>query len=154
RPSRRAESGCNQWLRGNPDHWIVVTPGTAGLARARAATATAHGRQPAVGESAPMLPLFGALRWKKHLRAQYAVVALSVLLVAAHGASTAISLSSSYHRTLKRAAAALDSTAHLAAVGTAHSLSDVDMMLVVVERIVATAPTNAPLQAPELDTVM
>jgi signal transduction histidine kinase len=101
-----------------------------------------------------MPPLFGALRWKKHLRAQHAVVALSVLLVAAHGASTAISLSRSYHRTLNRAAAALDSIAHLAAVGTAHSLSDVDMMLVVVERIVATAPTNAPLQAPELYTVL
>jgi signal transduction histidine kinase len=98
------------------------------------------------------LPL--ALRRKKRLRPRHAVIALSVLLVAAHAASTAYLLRSSYRRAMDSSAAALESTARSAELGTANSLFETNAMLVGIGRIVATALPAAPLDAPALAAVI
>jgi signal transduction histidine kinase len=126
--------------------------------KTRAAAGTAHGRLAAVaariGETTPMPLRFAALCRSKRLRTRYAVIAMGVLLVVMQGASTTFSLSRSYHRTLDGAAAALDSIAGSAAMGTAHLLLEIDNMLVSVERIVATASTHEPLDALPLNTAL
>ena len=94
--------------RSNPSDWCA---GPLGPPRSPDLAATMRGQLPImaapVGNATPVPRLSGALRQGKRLRTQLAVIALSVLLVAVHGASTVVSLSRSYHRTLDDAAAAL-----------------------------------------------
>ena len=93
-------------------------------------------------------------RCKRRIRAVYAVIALSAVLVAAYGASTAVFLAHSHRQALRDAGGTLESTALSAAIGTNRSLFEIDAMLLGVERMLSTVLPDAKLDDPAVTTVL
>jgi hypothetical protein len=83
------------------------------------------------------LPPFAPSR-QRRVRPQRGVIALSVALIAAYGASTLWSLQRAHDQALRAAGTALESMARSAETGTTRSLFEIDAMLIGIERIVAT----------------
>jgi signal transduction histidine kinase len=99
------------------------------------------------------LPAF-IFRRNRRLRPQHAVIALSVVLVLAYGASTFRFELHSYRQATNDAAAALQGTARSAEIGTTRSLFEIDAMLVGIERIVDTVLPTTALDSRSLSTVL
>ncbi|MGH7058858.1 MAG: PAS-domain containing protein [Stellaceae bacterium] len=79
---------------------------------------------------------------------------LTTALVAAVGASTAVTLWRGHHQTLRDARAALDSMARSAALGTSRSLFEIDAMLAGVQQLLDQVLTTAPLDDPAITVVL
>jgi signal transduction histidine kinase len=99
-------------------------------------------------------PMHLALRPSHSVRPQRGVVALSVVLIMAYGASTFSSLQRAHDQALRDAGATLESMARSAETGTTRSLFEIDAMLVGIERIVTTVLPTTALNDPSLKTVL
>jgi signal transduction histidine kinase len=101
-----------------------------------------------------MLRFRPALRPKHRRPAQRAIIVLSLLLLVAQATNTAYWLWRSYRQTIDGAGAALEDIARSAAVDTSGLLSEIDAMLLCVQRSVATSSANASLDTRALDAIL
>ncbi len=90
----------------------------------------------------------------RRIRLQHAIIVLCAVLVIGYGTSVFVSLWRSHDRALDEAAATLVSVARSAELGTARPLSEVDSMLLGIERTLAALLPDTPLGDPTVGTLL
>ena len=90
-------------------------------------------------------------RWA---RPQHVVIALSMLLVLAYGASTYLTLERSHHQTLLDAVATVESMNRSIEIGANRAIFEADTILLGISQMLADVMPDAPLNAPSVKAVL